>query len=378
MSLNQRFFDSCSQGNVDQFTSLLSGQGSASVNVNYVHNNSTPLTVSITNNHPDIFTGLLNHHDIEVNKKSPESKTALHVACQNNNIGAIEALCAHPLINVNEKTNNGDTPLMLAIIGGHVEAVKKLVAIDQVNLDDLDYRERMNFDDGNIVHSFLTILAIIDEVKQERLRMTLNILRLGNDSDSEDGERLDTEPDGDEVKDDIKSILHRVERVRADILAKMFDYDEKKEHVDSLKRKHEKQTQSLVSKQLKECQALEAKHKYQLRVLQKQQTDERSQAEVDRLATKQELAQLRDSLDHLLECDQATPSPPPAPPCPTCPVCFESLKPPIRILQCINGHLVCERCRSQPQIEVCPTCRKYIVGRATAMEQHLRVLFAHE
>ena len=149
--------------------------------------------------------------------------------------------------------------------------------------------------------------------------------------------------------------------------------------VEGMKRKHEKQTQSLVSRQFKECQALETKHKHQLKMLQKQQTEERSRAEMDKAATKKELEQLRDSLDHLMESGQPTPPPPPpTPPCPTCPVCFDSLKPPVRILQCINGHLVCERCRSQPQIEVCPTCRKYIVGRATAMEQHLRALFQHE
>ena len=114
---------------------------------------------------------------------------------------------------------------------------------------------------------------------------------------------------------------------------------------------------------------MEAKHEYQLDILQRQQVEEKLEAEREKVGTRQELEQLRSSLDHLLD---ATPAPPP---CPTCPVCFESLKPPVRILQCINGHLVCERCRAQPQVEVCPTCRKYIVGRATAMEQHLRALF---
>ena len=55
-------------------------------------------------------------------------------------------------------------------------------------------------------------------------------------------------------KDDIKTILSRVETVRADILAKMFDYDEKKEQLNTLKRKHERQTQSLIAKQVLYCQ----------------------------------------------------------------------------------------------------------------------------
>ena len=242
---------------------------------------------------------------------------------------------------------------MMAIIGGHVEAVRKLVTNDQVDLDDLNYRYRLNFDNGHIVHGFLTILGIIDEAKQERFRMSLNILRLGDASDTEDGERTETPPEADEVKDDLRSILNRVEKLRGDLMAKMCDYDEKKAHVDSLKRKHDRETSGLVSRHLSEAQALEARHSQQLRSLQRRQTEERAKAEAERLGMKLELAELRESLGHLLDnTAKETEAAAPAPPCPTCPVCFESLAPPVRILQCINGHLVCERCRSQPQIEV--------------------------
>jgi len=58
-------------------------------------------------------------------------------------------------------------------------------------------------------------------------------------------------------------------------------------------------------------------------------------------------------------------------PIPSCPVCWEAMKPPRRIFQCQNGHLICEVCRSQPQTRGCPTCRQPIMGRATAMEQLL-------
>jgi len=58
-------------------------------------------------------------------------------------------------------------------------------------------------------------------------------------------------------------------------------------------------------------------------------------------------------------------------PIPSCPVCYEALKPPKRIFQCTNGHLVCEICQRQPQLRGCPTCRQPIMGRATAMEQLL-------
>jgi len=58
-------------------------------------------------------------------------------------------------------------------------------------------------------------------------------------------------------------------------------------------------------------------------------------------------------------------------PTPTCPVCYEAMKPPRRIFQCNNGHLLCEACKNQPKLKGCPTCRQPIMGRATAMEQFL-------
>jgi len=62
-------------------------------------------------------------------------------------------------------------------------------------------------------------------------------------------------------------------------------------------------------------------------------------------------------------------------PCPECPVCIEKLMPPTRIMQCSNGHLICEDCVSKANVIDCPTCRMKIVGRATALEQHLAYLF---
>ena len=118
-----------------------------------------------------------------------------------------------------------------------MEAVKRLVTNDQVDLDNLNYRNRLNFDNGHIV--FLTILGIIDKAKQERFRM-----RLGDASDTEDGERTETPAEPDEIKDD----LNRVEKLRGDLMAKMCDYDEKKAHVDSLKRKHDREISGLVSR----------------------------------------------------------------------------------------------------------------------------------
>jgi len=387
MSVNQRFYNACENSILPVFNNLLYH----GANVNCVFNGYTPLTISICNNHASIYTELLNHHDIEINKKGIGGCTALHIACGTNNVTAIEAICADPGVSFNEKTHNGDTPLMLAIIDGHVEAVTKLVTFDQVDLEDLDYNERLTFSNGNIVHNFLTILGIIEETKQTRLRANLNLLTLEGaeetiddnvevidlDDDSDEDEDVVVDAEGETVKESIQTILHLVERVRSDILTKMLDYDEKKASLDEIKLNHDKEIEKLAEKQLRERHVLDTKQKKQMEDQRKKQAAERTKAEQEKVITKQELEELKKNLDHLLLTPENS-SKEKQPPCPNCPVCFDSLKPPVRILQCINGHLVCEKCRMQPQVEVCPTCRETFTGRATAMEQHLRALFHAE
>ena len=94
-------------------------------------------------------------------------------------------------------------------------------------------------------------------------------------------------------------------------------------------------------------------------------------------------------------------------PCPECPVCLEMLMPPIRnvimaklenlwnyslilvsylrttinvlrsmmpiiirIMQCSNGHLVCEVCESKPELTSCPTCRQEFTGKKDVHTYH--------
>ena len=253
---------------------------------------------------------------------------------------------------------------MMAIIGGHVEAVRKLVANDQVHLEDLDYRDRINFDNGNIVHGFLTILGIIDEAKQERFRMSINILRLGEASDTEDGERTEAAPEADEIQTQLRSIVNRMDELKETLEAKLGEYDDIISHVNSLDRKHERETSGFESGHMREIremrekfqrelQAKEASHSRQQRALQRRQTEEKAKAEAEKLKKKKELEVVKKEYLHLLEPKSKEPeAAAPETPCPTCPVCFERLVPPIRIFQCIHGHVICERCRSQPQIEV--------------------------
>ena len=57
---------------------------------------------------------------------------------------------------------------------------------------------------------------------------------------------------------------------------------------------------------------------------------------------------------------------------PMCPICFEELRPPVKIIQCLNGHKLCEPCSQKPDVVSCPgACKSAFIGRDSGMEAFL-------
>merc|ERR1719225_1695726 len=50
-----------------------------------------------------------------------------------------------------------------------------------------------------------------------------------------------------------------------------------------------------------------------------------------------------------------------------CSVCLDDLKPPVKIFQCRNGHVMCESCKNHPEVITCPTCRIPLPGADALM-----------
>lgn len=46
-----------------------------------------------------------------------------------------------------------------------------------------------------------------------------------------------------------------------------------------------------------------------------------------------------------------------------CPVCLETSWPPRKIFQCMQGHIICDICKSHPQLTTCPICRQVLNSR---------------
>ena len=54
-----------------------------------------------------------------------------------------------------------------------------------------------------------------------------------------------------------------------------------------------------------------------------------------------------------------------------CPSCMEILRPPMRLMQCGQGHIVSEDCYTRLEEMECPTCWGDITGRPTELERVL-------
>jgi len=57
---------------------------------------------------------------------------------------------------------------------------------------------------------------------------------------------------------------------------------------------------------------------------------------------------------------------------PECYACLEVMRPPIKLMTCGSGHLICENCYHLMQKKICGKCRTTITGRATDTERLLR------
>ena len=139
-----------------------------------------------------------------------------------------------------------------------------------------------------------------------------------------------------------------------------------------------------------------------------------SKAEGGRKETKSELAILKSevvdfkkemqrSMSHLIESLAKPATEKSTIPSPECPICFEEMKPPMRIIQCKSGHLICRNCETKAEVSIIlpkqlflksksrwtnlssiylqvtcsPICKQEFTGRAFGMENYLRTINEH-
>eukprot|EP00092_Neocalanus_flemingeri_P019545 GFUD01021175.1.p1 GENE.GFUD01021175.1~~GFUD01021175.1.p1 ORF type:complete len:258 (+),score=74.93 GFUD01021175.1:182-955(+) len=157
-----------------------------------------------------------------------------------------------------------------------------------------------------------------------------------------------------QIKLDYLSLVNgiNIKNVKAaEDLEKKFKKDK-----DDFEARQEMERREFESRMLREKEEFEQKHKFERSLSDKEAIERLKQAEdfIDNVKSplgNEEVATL--DIGKELEC----------------PVCFEEMKPPVHIWQCSQGHLVCQTCKTRPEVRHCPTCRQEIVGRATVVEK---------
>jgi len=130
--------------------------------------------------------------------------------------------------------------------------------------------------------------------------------------------------------------------------------DDKLEKLEkNLKKNAAKQESKLERKMKKIAQAEGAK--VQADVVKVQAEVAKMQAEIARV--KAEVARIRTPAVDLI---------------PECPVCLQQLLTPKRIVQCLQGHKICEVCSKEDAVVSCPTCKTAFMGRDFGMEAFVR------
>merc|ERR1711936_156732 len=168
------------------------------------------------------------------------------------------------------------------------------------------------------------------------------------------------------LQDDLKScIAQKVDTVRTNILIKQKELDEKIAKSNSDK---DEELAIVKSKYLAEKEEIEEKY---IKEINKVRNIFMSEI-YDMKETIQSMKIVLSSSDVDEEIVEKTKSEL------ECPVCMEEMRPPKRIWQCSDGHPLCENCRKKPEMNNCPTCRKYLVGRSTIAEKLARALYPPE
>ena len=348
--MSGRLSHACRSGNDDLVESILAS-GNVDINScdgNFYHN--TPMHYAMGFNHINIVTRLLSCAQTKLDVTNKYGKTSLHFACASNCTSGIRILgrdyrCTPAILNM--KNNDGDSALMSAVAGGHLESVREMSSLDGVDFDTRN-REGETLLDVARRNNHAQIIQLLEQRNnvQDAAEVARNSNTLGNVSLRDIGDEIDNIEAIQAVMISEKQILQ--ERHRKEITRRS---EEQKSELDNFIQIQKEEIDTLIVKQKEEMDELE-------RIV---------------LDNKRKKIVLEKKMQARFTTSTNSSPPAPSPDVPECPVCFEDMKPPIKIYNCTNGHLICADCKDR--VTMCTNCREPYMGRATAVEQMLRQMF---
>ena len=157
--------------------------------------------------------------------------------------------------------------------------------------------------------------------------------------------------------------MENMDEMQADLL----------EDLQEMQIRHSVQTSQQCQEHDSECAEMELRHEEEIERLSEYQREEVEELDRMIMDNRQEKSDLQRRMQAWLQPAGATAS------VPQCPVCLDKMRPPVRIFNCRNGHLICGQCRPQVDNDMCTTCRVVeYTGRATAVEQMIRQMHGQQ
>jgi len=206
--------------------------------------------------------------------------------------------------------------------------------------------------------------------------------------DLSDNEPIDLDGSNDVSFNQLKSLS--LEQLKKRIEKEELNEKNKDLAVEKLKNKQKKEIQRLEMSYLAKNNELENKQKAELERITKKHTEQKTKLKEEKnlkirsLVNKHKdqlsanvdkfdgIANKKVKLQEGLQSRLGSVLPKAASLIPECYVCLERMEPPVEIMHCTNGHLVCSACFPNLRVKVCGQCNAAIIGRATAMEQMVR------
>jgi len=321
--------------------------------------------------------------------------TVLHWAIMCGNIQAIQDICSIPGVNLGKKNTRGETPVNMAMsknmnrgivrmLGRDRERQRERERVERVERERRDHQQ--NEERMRVLEREARELTELQESVMRMAQVTQRIigeierLEIGSSDDEDEEATRDREERVEEVIRDVNEeepIFRSALQLAGNCKSSEYKIDKSEEEIAEKKRVTDtdetdlKETVDTISKTVDDkIEEISSRiEKLDHKILQRGKCSKSLSGEDrDLVKLKSQKQELSQHLSKLAAKPQILP-------CPECPVCLDSMKPPMRILQCVSGHLVCEGCSRKMKKVFCPTCKKDLSGRATAMEQFLRTLF---
>jgi len=312
---------------------------------------------------------MLSEGYVDINASNSSGVTGLYVAMRNNKIDTVRLLLAHSDIQINSTDSIGRTALHTAcLLHGSVESVRLFLAhpactrdfVTKVNslrkTAEMEDRSIGSDDRARLLREYLETENKSDEV--DDVQRMVEMIKSG-ETTGEGTTRLE-----DMTLTEVAKGIEKINAVQPIIEAAN----------SKVKDEHNKELAKLEAEHNNKLKSLVESHKRKVDSIVDKQTMENNKCKKLRAENEERKKSLNIQLQALLSPPGQPANPPPPPPSsliPSCPVCLESMRPPLQIFTCGNGHLVCSVCRPKVIMDKCH-CQAMYMGRATAMEQMVR------